>query len=165
MTVRAPQRERGFTLIELLVTGIVLGVLAAIAIPVYLDQRKRAVDASVKADIKAAVTVAETLTVDNPTASAFAATSADIRATFRAAGFKTSRGNEVYIAGSPIDGYCIVGKNVTSGSGATPSTYFWYDSRNGGLRAGRPSSGYNTVGLGVTCDNTFIDAHGGYTWL
>ena len=45
------EKDKGFTLIELLVVIIIIGILAAIAIPVFLNQRKKAVDAAMKSDL------------------------------------------------------------------------------------------------------------------
>ena len=58
------QDEKGFTLIELLVVILIIGILAAIALPAFLNQREKAQDSEAKTGARTAQTALETLFTD-----------------------------------------------------------------------------------------------------
>ena len=62
---RMASEESGFTLVELLVVMLIIGLLAAIAIPAFFNQRDKAYDANAKEQARTAETAMETYATDN----------------------------------------------------------------------------------------------------
>jgi type IV pilus assembly protein PilA len=111
--------EKGFTLIELLVVILIIGILAAIAIPAFLNQRNKAYDAQAKSNVRTAQTAMETFATDNNGTYATALSQlTSIEPTLQNAPTVTVSG------GGTSGGYTLV---ATSVSGSSPDHYTLVD--------------------------------------
>ena len=123
------EREGGFTLIELLVVIIIIGILAAVAIPVFLNQRTKGYDAAAKSDLRNLAMQEETYLTD---AGEYVATTADSTFAAGTIEFKQSDG-VAYIAKVPVtpnnnEKFCLAAKHKNS------SAVWVYKNDLGGLQ-------------------------------
>jgi type IV pilus assembly protein PilA len=126
------EKDEGFTLIELLVVIIIIGILAAIAIPVFLNQRKKATESSMKSDLRTVATEMETYYTEYQKYPTALVSTTGGKALVGTTSVSVSPNNTIVgTTGSAITGtYCLEVTN-TDVTGVT----YRYDSDGGGVLA------------------------------
>jgi type IV pilus assembly protein PilA len=139
LRARREEREAGFTLIELLVVVVIIGILIAIAIPLYLNYQKGAKDKSAQSDLRGAVSALQQCYTENGNAypSGTASNTAGDKATFtcgtitETANLSSGTTFTYTPAPSGCTTACVSYVATTSNSGGHGNTYT-YNSTNGG---------------------------------
>jgi prepilin-type N-terminal cleavage/methylation domain-containing protein len=140
------ENDKGFTLIELLVVMIIIGILAAIAIPVFLNQRAKAEDSATKSDVTTLGKEIATYYVDNTAAPAAFVAIAGGQYTFNGSTVgRVSRTTISVTSGGSAATFTSSTKWCVALTNSAGSTQVWHYSATNGLQSGACVGGNTTT--------------------
>ena len=143
--------EHGFTLIELLVVVVIIGILIAIAIPLYLNYENGAKNKSSASDLRGAIATIEQCYTDNNNTYPTALTANTAKTSYALTGCTGTINNSsgsvvVYAQSTDKSAYSLGSYQGTAGTSPS-STWYCYNSTVGGsvlTKTGTPAVAYAT---------------------
>jgi prepilin-type N-terminal cleavage/methylation domain-containing protein len=116
------RNTKGFTLIELLIVVVIIGILAAIAIPQFASTKEKAFDATAKSDVRNAMSAQEAYFADEQTYGPGALATGN---------FTTSSGIAISTSAASAGGYSVTASHSASGNS------FWVEVGTGSTVEGK----------------------------
>jgi len=135
------RHRKGFTLIELLIVVVIIGILAAIAIPAFLNQRNKAYDSAAKSNLRTAATAEETYATDNN--SSYTNVNTANGSSDPLVSIEPSLNNKPYVTGTAVG---TTGYSLTATSAGNGGDVFTYTASNGSVTRTCSGSGGGCVG-------------------